>query len=468
MLRVSAVCEEAGIPAATLVSEGFIRQAAMTSVGLGLPGMPVALVPGHPDAQSPEELRSNILEVTTQKVIDCLMKTSALGEIDVEPAERDLVFSGGFDQVNDFFYDSDWTDGLPIVPPTRAKVESFLRWTDRKPEDVIGIMLPDRRAATVWSIAVNGVMAGCRPEHMPVLVALVEAMVDPVYGVEHSGNTPGSETLIIINGPITKQLKFNYTQGVMRDGFRANTAVGRFWRLYLKNVAGFILHKTDKATYGNTFRVVVGENEDVLRELNWPPLSADMGRRAGDNTITISRYSGGNVIAGVAGSTAKAIMANLADAVIRQYSWQLCFMMGSGYGSLRPLVLLSPILAQTIARDGWKKNDIRQYLFEHARMPAWKFERYLRDWMNKPIWNLGDEVKAGRIPPLFHVSDDPERLVPPVFKAEDFMLVVTGDQLRTNAYVFAHNGRLGFPVCKPIALPANWDNLMASDLPKSG
>ena len=438
----------------------------MTSVGLGLPGMPVALVPGHPDAQSPEELRSNILEVTTQKVIDCLLKTSNLGEMDVEPGERDIVFSGGFDQVNDFFYDSEWTDGLPIVPPTRAKVEAFLRYTERKPGEILGVMLPDRRAATVWSIAVNGVMAGCRPEHMPVLVALVEAMVDPDYGVEHSGNTPGSETLIILNGPIIKQLGFNHTQGVMRDGFRANTAVGRFWRLYLKNVAGFILHKTDKATYGNTFRVVVGENEDVLKELGWPPLSADMGRRSGDNTVTIARYSGGNVIAGVAGSTAKAIMANLADAMIRQYSWQLCFFIGSGTGSLRPLLVLSPILAQTIARDGWNKDDIRQYLFEHSRLPAWKFERYLRDWMNKPLWNLAEQVKLGNIPALFHTSDDPERLVPPVFKPEDFMILVTGDPMRTNAYVFAHNGRIGFPVCKPIGLPGNWDTLLASNAPK--
>ena len=99
-------------------------------------------------------------------------------------------------------------------------------------------------------------MAGCRPEYMPVLVALVEAMADPDYGVEHSGNTPGGETLIILNGPIIKELGFNYTQGVMRDGFLPNTSVGRFWRLYLRNVAGFLPHKNDKATFGNTWRVV--------------------------------------------------------------------------------------------------------------------------------------------------------------------------------------------------------------------
>jgi hypothetical protein len=91
-------------------------------------------------------------------------------------------------------------------------------------------------------------------------------MADPFYGVEHSGNTPGSETLIILNGPIIKDLNFNYTQGVLRDGFMPNTSVGRFWRLALRNIAGFLLHKTDKATFGNTFRVVLAENEDALAE----------------------------------------------------------------------------------------------------------------------------------------------------------------------------------------------------------
>ena len=461
MLRVSAVCEAVGVPASSLVSEGFLRQAAATSVGLGLPNMPVALVPGHPDALSKEELRRNTLEVTTEKVIDNLLRGGTLDTLAAEPGERDSVFSGGFEEVNDYFYDNEWSDGLPIVPPTRERVERFLNFTDRKADEVLGVMLPDNRAATVWSVAVNGVMAGCRPEYMPILVALIEAMADPNYGVEHSGNTPGSETLIIVNGPIIKRLGFNYTQGVLRDGFRPNTSVGRFWRLYLRNVAGFLLHKTDKGTYGNTFRVVCAENEDALARINWEPNSVEMGFAAGDNTVTISRFTGGNVIASVSGSTPEEILANVAYSLVRQMTWQLTFTLGSAYGTLRPLVLLTPILAETIAKAGWSKRDVKQYLFDHARMPAGELERNLRDWMNKPIWNLAAEAKADRIPKVFHESDDPNRLVPPVFKPEDYMIAVTGDPLRTNAYVFAHNGRLGYPVGKKIQLARNWDALLA-------
>ena len=457
MLRVSAVCEAAGVPASTLVCEGFLRQAAATSVGLGFANMPVALVPGHPDAQSKEELRRNTLEVTTEKVIENLMRGGSLDAISAEPSPNEVVFRGGFEEVNDHFCDNEWSDGLPIVPPTRERIERFLAFSDRKPDEVLGVMLPDNRAATVWSIAVNGVMAGCRPEYMPILVALVEAMADPAYGVEHSGNTPGSETLIILNGSIIKRLGFNYMQGVLRDGFRPNTSVGRFWRLYLRNVAGFLPHKTDKGTYGNTFRVVCAENEDALAGIGWAPTSVDMGFAAGDDTVTISRMSGGNVIASISGATPEQILDNVAYSLVRQTTWQLTFTLGSAYGTLRPMVLLSPILAQTIAKAGWSKHDVKKYLFEHARMPAWELERNLRDWMNKPIWNLTEEARAGRIPPVFHESDDPNRLVPHAWKPEDYMVVVTGDPLRTNAYVFAQNGRLGFPVAKKIQLPQHWE-----------
>ena len=438
-----------------------MRQAAATSVGLGFSNLPVALIPSHPDAVTDAELRRNTLEITTAKVIENLTHGGKQESLGSEPGARDIVFRGGFEDVNEFYCANEWSDGLPFVPPTVARVQRFLRFTDRKPADLLGVMLPDNRAATVWSVAVNGVMAGCKPEYMPILVALVEAMADPAYGVEHSGNTPGSENLIILNGPIIKQLGFNYTQGVLRDGFRPNTSVGRFWRLYLRNVAGFLLHKTDKGCFGNTFRVVCAENEDAVAQVGWEPNSVDMGFAAGDNVVTVSRMSGGNVIASIYGATPQEILDNVAHTLMRQMTWQLTFLLGSAYGTLRPLVLLTPILAETIAKAGWSKRDVKQYLFDHARTPAWEIERNLRVWMNKPIWNLAEESEAGRIPKeVFHDSDDPNRLVPQVFKPEDFMVVVTGDPLRTNAYVFAQNGRLGFPVGKKIDLPRDWEAMV--------
>ncbi len=425
-------------------------QAAAVSIGLGLPNIPCAVVPGHTNVQSKDELKANVLRVTLDQVISNLTQTPAVAGERGEPAQQSIVFKGGFDAVNQYFYENGWGDGLPIVPPTRSKIEAFLSCIDLDPNQSIATLLPEQRAATVWSIAVNGVMAGCKPEYMPLLVTLVEAMADPAYGVEHSGNSPGGETLIILNGPITQQLDFNYTQGVMRDGFQANTSIGRFWRLYLRNVAGFLPHKNDKATFGNTWRVVVPENEAVLAKIGWPTVGVDMGNPAGANTVTIGRYTGGNLLVSVSGDVYKDMLPYLADAVVRQISWQLMFSVGQGLGKLRPLVLLPPILAETMSRAGVTKEVFKQYLFDHSRIPASQFSRILRDWTQKPTWDLALEVKNGKIPKIFHESDDPDRLVPLVWRPDDYMVAVTGDPLRNNAYVYAHNGLRGYPVSKVV------------------
>jgi hypothetical protein len=453
VLRASAACEAAGYPTSSLTCEGFFKQAAATSVGLGMPNIPLALVPGHIGNKSPEQLRRDILEVTMDEVVKNLTVMPASKGDTSEPGPRDVVVRGGFREVNRYFIEHEYSDGLPIVPPTKEAVEEFLNYTDRDPDEVLGVMLPDKRSATVWNVAVNGVMSGCEPQYMPILVALAEAMADPRYGVEHSGNTPGADTLIILNGPIIKELGFNYTQGALRDGFQPNTSVGRFWRLYLRNVAGFLLHKTDKATYGNTWRVVLAENEDVLKEIGWEPNSVEMGFKAGDNTVTVARYTGGGSLSSVTGSTPEEMLPYVADSVLRFNNWQITFTTSHGNGTLRPLIVLSPIIAETIAKAGWSKLDVKRYIFEHARMPAWKFEQQLRDWNIRGVWDLKDDVTHGRIPKVFYESDDPNRLVPIVWKPEDYMIAVTGDPLRNNAYIFAHNGFLGYPVGKKIGVP---------------
>ena len=441
----------------SLVGDGFMTLAAAASLGLGMPDIPTATLRGHPGAQSREEIKRNLGEVTAEEVVKRLTIAPAATVDQSEPSATEIYFTGSFEQVNRHFYQQELSDGLPIVPPTLERIEAFLKFTDRDPQESLGVMPPDSRAATIWSIAVNGVMAGCRPEYMPVLVTLVEAMLDPHYGIEHSGNTPGGETLIVLNGPIIRELEFNYTQGVMRDGFLANTSVGRFWRLYVRNVAGFLPHKNDKATFGNTWRVVIAENEAVLAKIGWEPICVDNGIARGSNAVMIARYTGGNILSSVSGSTPEEMLPYLTDGLTKlSSSWQLVFTVGGHGNSLRPLVLLSPIHAEMLSKAGWSKQGVKKYLFAHARVPAWQFERQLRDWSQKPIWSLVEEHRLGHIPGVFCESDDPDRLVPIVCKENDFMIAVTGDPARNSAYVFAHQGELGFPVGREIHLPRDW------------
>src|SRR5262249_34063022 len=118
-----------------------------------------------------------------------------------QPTPRQVVYSGTLSQIEEYFSERYWTDGLPIIPPTIDRVEEFLRFTPRREDECLGTLLPERREATIWNVAVNGVMAGCRPEYMPILVAAAEALSDPIFGLEHAGSTPSWEPLVILSGP---------------------------------------------------------------------------------------------------------------------------------------------------------------------------------------------------------------------------------------------------------------------------
>ena len=134
-------------------------------------------------------------------------------------------------------------------------------------------------------------------------------------------------------------------------------------------------------------------------------------------------------------------------------------MKGSG-GEIRRSRKRSPKWSTTSTRS---KQDVKQYLFDHARMPAWQFERYLGEWTDHVVRDIREQANLGKVPKVFVETDDPERMVPIVFEPDDFMITVAGDMLRTNAYTFAHNGILGYPVARKIELPKNWDDLLAAE-----
>ena len=463
-MRASVETEKLGVPSSSVICEGFVGQGASTGAGLGMPNVPIAMVPGHVDTKSKEQLAEDVKTVTLDMIVKQLTTQPAEAKGPAEPGLKDIIFKGTFEEVNKYFYANKYSDGLPIVPPTVEKVEEFLKFTDRSPDEKISVLLPDNREATVWNVAVNGVMAGCRPEYMPVLLALAEAMADPKYGVEHSGNTPGSETLITLNGPIIKDLGFNYEQGVLRDGIQPNTTVGRFWRLFLRNVAGFLHGTTDKGTYGGTWKVVEAENEDVEAKIGWQPLSVDMGFKAGDNVVTISRMVGSEIICSIFGSKPEEMLPFISDRVANIMGLEMLFTVSPENAcSNKPHLQLTPVLAETIAKAGWSKKDVQQYLFDHARIPAWKAEKLVNDWTNfvAPHQSLCDVVnKTSKIPKVFCESTDPNRMVPVVCKPDDLLITVTGDPMRTNAQIFGSNGILGYTVSKPIKLPANWSTLL--------
>ena len=430
-----------------------MNQAAATGRGLGYDGLALAVIAGHVDSQSSSDMLDAFRATTVDQVAAGLTGRASTARSEVtEPAARDIVVSGTFDEINTTFVEREWSDGLPIVPPTIDRIEAFLRHTRLPADASLGIARPSGRELSVWSIAVNGVMAGCTPEQMPVLVALAEVIADPAYGVQHSGNTTGADALIVINGPNRGRLGFNHAAGALRDGYQANTTIGRWWRLYLRNVCGFTPGEHDKATFGNSFRVVLAEDDSALTDMGWGLFSSRFGFSPDDDVVTVARYNSGAIIGSVYGSTPEQILPYLADGLTRVAAWDLAHTYGLGSGQLRPLLVLSPILARVFSGAGWTQDRLREALFEHARIPAWKFERYIGEWSNLVPGRrtLVDLVNFRKLPPVFAESTDPDRLVPIVTAASCFDLAVAGDPYRTNAYALSSDGPHGFPTAKRI------------------
>jgi hypothetical protein len=453
--------ESAGVPSVSIVCEGFEGQARATARGHGYDGLPLAVTVGHVDAQTAEEMIANFVSITVDEIIAGLTVAAPDDEqSNDEPAALDVAVTGTIDEIHAEFVQRGWSEGLPVIPPTRDRVEALLEDSGHDPWKVIGIASSSGRDMTIWSIAVNAVMAGCRPEHLPVLIALAQILADPGYGAEHSGNTTGADALIVLDGPNAARLGFNAGTGALREGAHANTSVGRWLRLYLRNVFGFTTDEHDKATFGNSTRVVLAEDHASLHEIGWPPLSASFGFGADDDVVTMARMNSGTIIGSVFGSTPDDIVPYLANGLTRVTAWDLTHVYGLGHDQYQPLLVVSPILARTFARAGWTKSDVQRALFQHARIPAVTFERLVGDWSNLTTGRrrLVDLVAEGFLPQVFAESDDPERLVPIVTRPERFMIAVAGDPNRSNAYALSNDGPHGWWTAKRV------EHTPASDL----
>src|SRR5262249_30297621 len=150
-------------------------------------------------------------------------------------------------EANELFQRNGWTDGLPVVPPTEELVLRFLAGGALAPGDVVGVEPVRRRRITAEKVAIAAVMAGCLPEDMPVVVALVQAVCEPEYGLHGStASTGGSAPFVVVNGPIRREIGMNATHNVLGNGNRANATIGRSLRLLVVNVLGGIPGQLDR------------------------------------------------------------------------------------------------------------------------------------------------------------------------------------------------------------------------------
>lgn len=459
----------------TLCCDGFKIAGNYTAKGEGYPNLPFATHPGHVNTTENEQVYKNAVDVMLDQVIKGLTVQPGDAKPKKEPKQRDIIFSGTFEEVNHYFMEKEWSEGLPIVPPTLEKVDEFLKFTDRKPEEVLGVLKPENRQATIWNVAVNGVMSGCRPEYMPVLIAIAEAMCDPYFTQENLGHTPATECMIIISGPLVKALNFNYTQGALRPGFQANTSIGRFWRMYLRNVCVFLPHKTDKGCYGDNFRIVLAENDDYLDYIGWQPYRVDRGFKKEDTVITVMTLTERTQAIECGWPTAEGILTAIEKRMADNHMFIQFFFRGQ---HMMPLVIITPTIVDSLIKEGYTKEMVKEHFYKGAKFRLWNLSNRLAERFvtgveqgNWPEY-IGTKEEYGD----FKVNKDgwlefydengnltdkgENRFIQMMADPDDFQLVISGDPARDHAIIGAQNGFMGWPTSKKVELPENWEELI--------
>jgi hypothetical protein len=261
-----------------------------------------------------------------------------------------------FQQALELCYSKGWTDGLPVVPPTEAAVRGMLEAAALEPDAQVAFITNRQVAITAEKVAINAVMAGCLPEHMPVVLAAVESIADPRWGYHGPAtSTGGAAVLMIVNGPIARRLDFNCGDNLFGPGWRANATVGRAVRLVMRNVIGTLPGRLDRGTVGHPgkYTYVIAENE---AESPWTPLHVERGCRPEDSAVTVMAALGPHQFYNQLSSTAAGILGTLCDT-----------MRNPGMvGQPNYCVVLAGEHMRTIAADGWSKADIRKYIFDHT------------------------------------------------------------------------------------------------------
>ena len=345
-----------------------------------------------------------------------------------------IVFKGQLEEFNRFFYKRGWGDGLPLMPPTDAAVREMLAGTDLPADHVVGEIEPRHGKATVEKIAVNGVMAGALPTHMPILIACVEALADSRAHLGAYGTSTGSwMPFWIINGPVRHDARVNFGSGAMSPGDIANAAIGRAMGLIVKNIGGARKAVEDMGVYGNPgkYSCVIGESEE---NSPWAPLHVEQGLAAQDSAVTLF-FPNCYTQIWQYGSDDRGILATL------------IYNLPPGRSGLTCL-LMTPTQAKTLAQKGWTKPMIRKYVYEFGRVPAYR---------HPGSYDGGGWTK--RSPET--VAPNPMDSAAIVPSPEHIRILVAGGP---GAFMgLACGGGLpgGQFVTKKIALPANWTKLAA-------
>jgi len=271
------------------------------------------------------------------------------------------------DSIDPFEYCMRFGDPLPVIPPTVDRVDRMLAACSLAADEVVGLIPPNYGAATLEKIAANAVMAGCRPEMMRVLIPLVRAVCDErfnIHGVQ--ATTHFAAPLVIVNGPIRRELGFACGSNVFSNVARANSTLGRALQLILTNLGGARPGEIDMSTLGNAgkFSYCIAENEE---ENPWEPLNVEMGFKPEQSTVTLFAGESPHGVSEHLARDGRQILKTISRALATVWSYRVC-------AGVEAMVVLCPEHVKTLHRDGFTKRAVREFLFENTGIPLRQFE----------------------------------------------------------------------------------------------
>lgn len=457
-----ATLESLGKPGVMLDTLPFLSDSQAAALSVGLPDLPVVALPIPTTAGKPDADLENAARQVQQAIIDALTKAPAkvtVAKVEQKDPKRAEVieFKGktldeATENMEKFFLANKMSDGFPLVPPTVERVNAMVQASGLPPTQQIGVLDPRKGMATVERLAINAVMAGCRPAYMPLLVAVAQVMADPGYDMHGSMVTTGlNAPLIVVSGPIIKDLNLNFSYSTMGPGWKSNSSIGRAARLFIINIAQAWPGVNDMKDVGNPakFGVVMAENEGQTPQ-GWGTFRERQGFPKDVSTVSLfasqsyrqvhdsQKYLVPTVpYQQVVDPMISRLMGTLLNSTVEQWGQDI-------------IIDFSPVMANNLAKMGYTPEKIQKELWEAGRIPR-------RLFGPRPLGAMG---AAHGVPAWIDEAPD-DAMIPVVPKPEDIRIVVAGGTGGGASMVI---DRWGFGssnlVTKKINLPANWDKLV--------
>ena len=462
--------EYIGIPTVTVGAPTFIAQIHSTGVNRGVPVLRTAEYPGAFASHSTQELLKNTRETVFPQIVTALTTQITDAEIalyanDGKRPYDEIVYYGSYAQIQEYCQVNQWTDGLPVVPPTDEKVREYLQFTPYEAGDILGTYALAYRECSVYTVAANAVMAGVPKEFMPLCIAFVKCMANGEWR-RPLASTHGWSPYAWLNGPVARQLGIDCGQGMISE--ENNKALGRFIDLAMLNIGGYYVKENRMGTFGYLSAWTFAEDEEACARVGWDPYHVTQGYRWNDNTLTAgSALQWGNNVTPATDDP---------EQIMTLMAWDITEKQQNGLGNTNPQVYRTVFITEYVARDLAQryasKNALEDALIETARRPLY-MRAYANYWANTGSQQYGKYTFAQYYDKLLK---DPEELakltdtpawldgivedkqietIATMLKGQTPMLI-TGDTDRNKFQVMPGGGY----VTVQIELPENWDALV--------